>query len=233
MGEAIARRLWAAGAQVALWDTDAGPVQALAASLGKRALAQQVDVRSEASIQLATQACVQHFGHIDTLINNAGILGPVANTWEHSPEQFRRVLEVNLVGVFLCCHAVVPELLKNPASDWRGRIVNVASIQAKEGMPQAAAYAASKAGLIALTKTLGKELATEGILVNAVTPAAVMTAMSHALSPERKQSILDRIPMGRFLTASEVADQVAWLCSAECAFATGAVFDLSGGRATY
>lgn len=233
MGEAIARRLWAAGAQVALWDTDAGPVQALAASLGKRALAQQVDVRSEASIQLATQACVQHFGHIDTLINNAGILGPVANTWEHSPEQFRRVLEVNLVGAFLCCHAVVPELLKNPASDWRGRIVNVASIQAKEGMPQAAAYAASKAGLIALTKTLGKELATEGILVNAVTPAAVMTAMSHALSPERKQSILDRIPMGRFLTASEVADQVAWLCSAECAFATGAVFDLSGGRATY
>jgi 3-oxoacyl-[acyl-carrier protein] reductase len=124
-------------------------------------------------------------------------------------------------------------MLQNPASAWRGRIVNVSSIQAKEGMPQAAAYAASKAGLIALTKTLGKELATEGILVNAVTPAAVMTAMADALTDERRDAILARIPMRRFLTAEEVADQVAWLCSAECAFATGAVFDLSGGRATY
>ena len=172
-------------------------------------------------------------GHIDTLVNNAGILGPVANAWEHSAEQFRRVLDVNLVGAFLCCRVLVPWLLKNPAGSWRGRVVNVSSIQGKEGMAQAAAYAASKAGLISLTKTLGKELAQTGVLVNAVTPAAVMTAMADALTDERRQSILARIPMARFLEADEVAAQVAWLCSADCSFATGAVFDLSGGRATY
>lgn len=233
LGLAMAERLWGAGASVALWDANPVAAQALADRLGGRLMAQQVDVTSEASVQAATLATAQHFGHIDTLVNNAGILGPVANTWEHSPAQFRKVLDVNLVGSFLCCHAVIPWILKNPASDWRGRIVNVSSIQGKEGMPQAAAYAASKAGMIALTKTLGKELATEGVLVNAITPAAVMTAMADALTDERRQSILARIPMQRFLSAEEVADQVAWLCSAECAFATGAVFDLSGGRATY
>lgn len=233
LGLAMAERLWGAGASVALWDAQTTHAAALAQRLGPRVLPLQVDVTSEASVAAAAQATREHFGHIDTLVNNAGILGPVANTWEHSPAQFRKVLEVNLVGAFLCCHAVIPLMLQNPASAWRGRIVNVSSIQAKEGMPQAAAYAASKAGLIALTKTLGKELATEGILVNAITPAAVMTAMADALTDERRDAILARIPMRRFLTAEEVADQVAWLCSAECAFATGAVFDLSGGRATY
>lgn len=233
LGEAIAQRLYDAGASIALWDADLAAASRVASRLGDRALALEVDVSDEASVQAATQATIQQFGHVDTLINNAGILGPVADTWDHSPAEFRRVLDVNLVGAFLCCHALVPWLLKNQASDWRGRVVNVASIQGKEGMPQAAAYAASKAGLMALTKTLGKELATQGILVNAITPAAVMTAMSHALTPGRRDAILARIPMARFPTAQEVADQVAWLCSAECAFATGAVFDMSGGRATY
>ena len=240
LGHAIARRLIDAGAAVALWDARAEAVVAVAAELGQgqdqvgdRLLPQVVDITSEASVVQAAQAVVERFGHIDTLVNNAGILGPVANTWEHSTEQFRQVLDVNLTGAFICCRVIVPRLLKNRPGAWRGRIVNVSSIQGKEGMPQAAAYAASKAGLIALTKTLGKELAQTGVLANVITPAAVMTAMADALSNERRQAILDRIPMARFLEADEVAAQVAWLCSSECSFATAAVFDLSGGRATY
>jgi 3-oxoacyl-[acyl-carrier protein] reductase len=242
-GEAIARRLLAAGATVVLWSLREQAAQAVALVLaaeagvafgaGERLWVQRVDVTDEAAVAAATQAIAERYGHVDTLVNNAGILGPVVNTWEHTSEQFRRVIDVNLTGAFICCRVIVPWLLKNPAGPWRGRIVNVASIQGKEGMPQAAAYAASKAGLIALTKTLGKELATSGILVNVITPAAAMTAMAGELTEERKQAILDRIPMGRFLQVDEVAAQVAWLCSADCSFATAAVFDLSGGRATY
>jgi len=165
-----------------------------------------------------------------------GVLGPVANAWEHATADFRRVLDINLTGAFICCRVVVPLMLAN-APDTRfgrrGSIVNVSSIQGKEGMAKAAAYAASKAGLISLTKTLGKELAESGILVNAVTPAMVETAMSRALTPERAEEILNRIPMHRFGTVDEIAAQVVWLCSDDCSFATGAVFDLSGGRATY
>ena len=235
LGHAIAVRLLRAGAAVALWDMRADAVSALAIELqgGERVLAQAVNITDEAAVSQAAQAVVARFGHIDTLINNAGILGPVANTWEHTSEQFRRVLDVNLTGAFICCRVIVPWLLKNPQGPWRARIVNVASIQGKEGMAQAAAYAASKAGLIALTKTLGKELAQTGVLVNAVTPAAVLTAMADELTEERRRDILARIPMARFLEADEVAAQVAWLCSADCSFATAAVFDLSGGRATY
>ena len=240
LGRAISRRLLDAGATVALWDARADAVVAAATALGQgqgrsadRLLAQTVDITNEASVAQAAQTVAERFGHIDTLVNNAGILGPVANTWEHSTEQFRQVLDVNLTGAFICCRVLVPWLLKNPPGPWRGRIVNVSSIQGKEGMPQAAAYAASKAGLIALTKTLGKELAQTGVLANVITPAAVMTAMADALTDERRQAILHRIPMARFLEADEVAAQVAWLCSADCSFATAAVFDLSGGRATY
>ena len=238
-GQAIARRLLESGAAVALWDARAQALPAVAAELGaergagERLITQTVDVTDEAAVSAAAQETARRFGPIDTLVNNAGILGPVLNTWEHTAEQFRQVLDVNLTGAFICCRVLVPRMLGNAASAWRGRIVNVASIQGKEGMPQAAAYAASKAGLIALTKTLGKELADSGILVNAITPAAVMTDMSKGITEARKQAILSRIPMGRFLTSEEVAAQVAWLCSAECSFATGAVFDLSGGRATY
>ena len=235
LGQAITRYLLDAGASVALWDVRADLKQAadVLAYPPERISLHTVDITDEVAVVAAAGETVARFGHIDTLVNNAGILGPVVNTWEHTAEQFRRVLDVNLAGAFICTRVLVPWLMKNSDGPWRGRIVNVASIQGKEGMPQAAAYAASKAGLIALSKTLGKELAGTGILVNVITPAAVMTDMSREITEERKQSILARIPMGRFLLSEEVAAQVMWLCSADCSFATGAVFDLSGGRATY
>jgi NAD(P)-dependent dehydrogenase (short-subunit alcohol dehydrogenase family) len=233
IGVAIAARLHRAGAGIALWDVDSAAVAETARSIGDRTLAHEVDITDEAAVQDAANRVVERFGRVDILINNAGILGPVATTWEHRTEEFRRVLDVNLTGAFICCRVVVPIMLAQPPVPNRGRIVNVSSIQAKEGMPRAAAYAASKAGLIALTKTLGKELAESGILVNAVTPAIAETRMASAISPERRQEILARIPMRRFVGIDEIADQVAWLCSDECSFATGATFDLSGGRATY
>jgi 3-oxoacyl-[acyl-carrier protein] reductase len=235
-GRAIAARLHAGGAAVALWDADAAAVADAAMAMGDRAFGQAVDITDEAAVVAAARATVDRFGRVDILVNNAGILGPVANAWEHRTEEFRRVLDVNLTGAFICCRVVVPLLLANApdrSSGRRGSIVNVSSIQAKEGMPRAAAYAASKAGLIALTKTLGKELAESGIPVNAVTPAMAETSMARDLTPERRQEILSRIPMRRFVTVEEIAAQVAWLCSDDCSFATGAVFDLSGGRATY
>ena len=232
-GRAIAARLHSAGAAVALWDADAASAADAARATGARAIGHRVDVTDERAVMAAAAAAIARFGRLDMLINNAGILGPVATTWEHSTEDFRRVLDVNLTGAFICCRIVVPLLLANPATGNRGRIVNVSSIQAKEGMPRAAAYAASKAGLIALTKTLGKELADSGILVNAITPAIAETAMARDLTPERRDEILARIPMRRFVTVDEIAAQVVWLCSDDCSFATGAVFDLSGGRATF
>ena len=235
LGQAITKCLMDAGASVAVWDARADLTQAAGALAypPERISLHKVDITDEAAVVAAAKETVSKFGHIDTLVNNAGILGPVVDTWEHTAEQFRRVLDVNLVGAFICIRVLVPWLMKNASGPWRASIVNVASIQGKEGMPQASAYAASKAGLIALTKTLGKELADSGILVNAITPAAVMTDMSLEITQERMQSILARIPMGRFLLSEEVAAQVMWLCSADCSFATGAVFDLSGGRATY
>lgn len=232
-GRAIASRLVKAGASVALWDTDAVGLAETASLLGDRVIGQIVDITDETAVSNAADVVVKRFGGIDILVNNAGVLGPVANAWEVPTADFRRVLDINLTGAFICCRVIVPLLLANPVAGNRGRIVNVSSIQGKEGMPQASAYAASKAGLIALTKTLGKELAEAGIFVNVITPAAVMTAMSDEITEERKQEILNRIPMRRFLTSDEVAAQVVWLCSDDCAFATGAVFDLSGGRATY
>lgn len=242
-GRAIARQLLDAGASVVLWNRREQAAQAVGMALaaevgvgfgcGERLWVQGVDITDETVVVAAAQALIDNYGHLDTLVNNAGILGPVANTWEQTTEQFRQVLDVNLTGAFICCRVLVPWMLNNPPGPWRGRIVNVASIQGKEGMPQAAAYAASKAGLIGLTKTLGKELATCGILVNVITPAAVLTAMADELTEERRQSILARIPMARFLEVDEVAAQVTWLCSSDCSFATGAIFDQSGGRATY
>jgi 2-dehydro-3-deoxy-L-rhamnonate dehydrogenase (NAD+) len=233
-GRAIAARLHQSGAAVALWDADRDGVEGTGAAIGaERVLAQQVDITDEAAVAAAARAVLERFGSVDTLVNNAGILGPVATTWEHTTEAFRRVLDVNLTGAFICARVIVPLMLGNPPSAHRGRIVFVSSIQAKEGMPRAAAYAASKAGLIALTKTLGKELAESGILVNAITPAISETAMAKELTAERRQDILARIPMRRFVRVEEIAAQVAWLCSDDCSFATGAVFDLSGGRATW
>ena len=233
-GRAIAARLHRSGAAVALWDADGEGVRRAASGIGtERMLAQQVDITDEAAVSAAARGVLGRFGSVDMLVNNAGILGPVATTWEHTTEAFRQVLDVNLTGAFICTRVVVPLMLANTLQPNRGRIVFVSSIQAKEGMPRAAAYAASKAGLIALTKTLGKELAESGILVNAITPAIAETAMAKELTTERRQEILGRIPMRRFVQVEEIAAQVAWLCSDDCSFATGAVFDLSGGRATW
>jgi 3-oxoacyl-[acyl-carrier protein] reductase len=232
IGLAIARRLAREGARVALWDVDRAAARAAAAELGAGHLAAKADVTDERAIERATRAAFATFRRVDLLVNNAGILGPVARMWEQAPADFRRVLDVNLTGTYLVSRAVIPRLLRQKGPV-RGRIVNVSSIQGKEGLALAGAYAASKAGVIALTKTLGKELALEGIAVNCVTPAAAETDMARKITPRRRADILARIPMGRFVEVGEIAAMVAFLGSDDCTFSTGAVFDLSGGRATY
>ncbi|HVG48859.1 MAG TPA: SDR family NAD(P)-dependent oxidoreductase, partial [Rubellimicrobium sp.] len=180
-------------------------------------------------VEAAAAATLQHFGGIDILVANAGITGPNAPTWEYPPAEWRRVLDVDLTGIFLCCRAVVPHMRRQQY----GRIVTIASIAGKEGNPNAAAYSASKGGVIALTKSLGKEHAGQDIAVNCVTPATAKTRILEQLKPEFIDYMLSRIPRGRFLEVEEAASMIAWLCSPENSFTTGAVFDLSGGRATY
>ena len=192
-----------------------------------------VDITCEESVEAAANDLRQRFGGLDILVNNVGIVGAVQPTWEIPVADFRKIVDVNLFGAFLVCRSLVPLMIESAKTKKVGRIVNVTSIQAKEGMHNAAAYSAAKAGLVALTKSLGKELATSDILVNAITPAASLTAMSIDAPKERLDDILSRIPMRRFLDPDEVAAMVAWLSSSECSFSTGAVFDLSGGRATY
>jgi 3-oxoacyl-[acyl-carrier protein] reductase len=228
-GTAISRRLRDCGATVVHWDLPASVKQDHFAGLPSSG----VDVTEPQSIEVAAAELHSQFGRLDILVNNAGIVGNVAPLWEIPVEEFRRIIDVNLFGSFLVCRALVPLMIETAKTSRSGRIVNVASIQAKEGMHQAAAYSAAKAGLVALTKSLGKELATSDILVNAITPAASMTAMSVDAPKARLDDILSRIPMRRFLEPAEVANMVAWLSSSECSFSTGAVFDLSGGRATY
>ena len=227
IGEACVRRLHREGAHPVVVDIDDTRGQALAAELGLAYL--RCDVGDKAQVDATVAAVVQTHGHIDILVNNAGITGGNAPTWELSPAAWRQVVEVNLIAPFLTCRAVVPGMIAN---GW-GRIVNIASVAGKEGNPNASHYSASKAGLIGLTKSLGKELATKGVLVNAVAPAAARTAIFDQMAPEHIQFMLGKIPMGRFVDVDEIAAMVAWLCSPECSFATGAVFDLSGGRATY
>lgn len=235
IGLAIARRLMAAGASVALWDLDAsvlaGGLRALA-PLGT-ATSAAVDVREEEQIAQAASQSQERFGGIDILVNNAGVLGPTVPTWEHTPAQWRNVLDVNLTGAWLCCRAVAPAMLARR----RGRIVNIASVAGKEGNGFNAAYSASKAGLIALTKSLGKELASSGVLVNCITPSAADTDVFAAVPAGHREqlrtALLSRVPMGRFVEVDEVASMAAWLASDDCSFSTGAVFDISGGRSTY
>lgn len=222
IGSAILYRLRGDGFRTVSWDLS---------NKADADLAMSVDVTDAGALEQAA-ASVARSGEIGALVINAGILGPVAPVWEIAPADIRRVFEVNLTSAFLTVRAVVPLMRRNAGPD-RGRIVIMSSVQGKEGTPLAGAYAASKAGLIALAKCLGKELAADGILVNAVTPTVVRTAMERSITPERRADLLARIPLARFLEPAEVAEMVAWLCSPRCSFSTGAAFDLSGGRTTY
>ncbi len=229
IGFAIASRLAGAGARVALWDRDAAALAASAQTLGAAVSAQQVDVSDEAQVQDALARTLQALGHVDVLVCSAGITGPNMTVADYPLDEWKKVLDVNLTGVFLCNKTLVPHLVANGY----GRIVNIASIAGKEGNPNASAYSASKAGVISLTKSLGKELARSGVCVNCVTPAAVKTGMFSQMTQTHIDFMLSKIPMARFGEVEEIAALVAWLCTEDCSFSTGAVFDLSGGRAVY
>jgi 2-dehydro-3-deoxy-L-rhamnonate dehydrogenase (NAD+) len=231
IGYAIAERMLASGAAVSLWDLDAGRLAEAKSALGHEGdvFVERVELTNDAEVAAATQRTIAAAGKIDIVVNNAGITGGNGTTWELTPDVWRRVLEVNLVAPYLVCRAIVPHLIENGY----GRIVNVASIAGKEGNPNASHYSASKAGLIALTKSLAKELATKGVLVNAIAPAAAKTAMFATMTKQHIDFMLSKIPMGRFIDVREIAATVAWIASEDCSFTTGSVFDLSGGRATY
>ncbi len=229
IGLAVARRLAASGAQVALWDRDDAALAKAKAGDSGIAFASALDISDSDAVARATAATEQALGRIDVLVCSAGITGPNAATWQYPPDAWRQVIDVNLNGLFYCNRCVVPAMLKN---DY-GRIVNIASVAGKEGNPNAPAYSASKAAVIGLTKSLGKELAKTGIRVNCVTPAAVRTAIFDQMTQQHIDFMLSKIPMGRFGSVDEIAALVCWLASEECSFSTGAVFDLSGGRATY
>jgi 3-oxoacyl-[acyl-carrier protein] reductase len=231
IGFACAERMLRSGAHVVLWDIDAAKLagareQLLGIGPTHSAVVELTDDRAVAD---ATARVITEQKRIDILLNNAGITGGNGTTWELDPGLWRRVIEVNLIGPYLTCRAIVPHMIAQAY----GRIVNIASVAGKEGNPNASHYSASKAALIALTKSLGKELATKGVLVNAITPAAAKTAMFDSMTQQHIDFMLSKIPMARFLEVDEVAAMVAWLSSADCSFSTGAVFDLSGGRATY
>ena len=230
IGYAIAERMLASGASVTLWDADRGKLgEAESLLMGKGSVAVDAVELTDGAAVTAAAARAAERAPVAILVNNAGITGGNATTWELEPDVWRRVIEVNLVAPYLVCRAVVPHMLKAGY----GRIVNIASVAGKEGNPNASHYSASKAGLIALTKSLGKELAGKGVNVNCVTPAAAKTAMFASMTQQHIDFMLSKIPMGRFLEVGEAAAMVAWLASEDCSFTTGGVFDLSGGRATY
>ncbi len=220
IGAQVAKQLRSSGAKVAIWDM---------ADPSDNAYAWQVDVSNLASVEQATKAVIERFGRIDFVVNSAGFAGPTVPVEEYDPDVWRRVVEVNLMGTFNVCRAIVPHLKAAGA----GRIVNIASLAGKEGTANASAYSAAKSGVLALTKSLGKELAATGVLVNAIAPAAVRTPILEQMSPTHVQIMIDKSPMGRLGESHEVAEMVCWLCSGSCTFNTGAIFDLSGGRATY
>jgi NAD(P)-dependent dehydrogenase (short-subunit alcohol dehydrogenase family) len=227
LGFAIAERLIASGASVTIWDCDEQAGSAAAAKLAGRCIV--ADVSDLAAVERALAATLEQASAVDILINNAGITGPNLKLWDYPPDAWRQVFAVNLDGVFNCCRAVVPRMR---ARDY-GRIVNIASVAGKDGNPNASAYSASKAAVIALTKSLGKELADTDVRVNCVTPAAVRTPLFAQMTQSHIDYMLSKIPLGRFGEPREIAALVAWLATQECSFSTGAVFDLSGGRSTY
>jgi NAD(P)-dependent dehydrogenase (short-subunit alcohol dehydrogenase family) len=214
IGAAIVERLRTSGARVQIWDLEGTP---------------KVDVSDPASVDAAVKGALKELGKIDVLVNNAGIAGKNVATVDYPIEEWERVLRINLTSQFLCCRAVAPHMVKARY----GRIVNIASIAGKEGNPNAVAYSASKAGVIALTKSLGKELAQSGVLVNCVTPAAAKTAIFEQMTEDHIAYMKSKIPMNRFVNVEEIAALACWLASEECSFSTGGVFDISGGRATY
>ena len=228
-GRAITERFVASGAKVAIWDFDSALSEKTTKEIGTAVAALKVDVTDPAAVEEAKDATLKAFGRIDILVNNAGIAGINKTVADLTYEEWRQVMKINLDGPFICCRAVVPAMMKQNY----GRIVNIASIAGKEGNPNASHYSASKAGVIALTKSLGKELAGTDIAVNAVTPAAAKTAIFDQMTQQHIDFMLSKIPRGRFLKVEELASLVAWMASEECLYTTGAVFDISGGRATY
>ena len=228
-GRAITERFVASGAKVAIWDFDDTLAQKTAKAIGAAVIAIKTDAADTTSVDAARDATLKAFGKIDILVNNAGIAGVNKPVKDLSYDEWRQVMHINLDGPFICCKAVVPTMMKQNY----GRIVNIASIAGKEGNPNASHYSASKAGVIALTKSLGKELAGTDIAVNAVTPAAAKTAIFDQMTQQHIDFMLSKIPRARFLKVEELAALVAWMASEECLYTTGAVFDISGGRATY
>jgi NAD(P)-dependent dehydrogenase (short-subunit alcohol dehydrogenase family) len=230
-GRAITERFLASGAKVSLWDRDAERLAATAGELAGRGTLHTatMDVSRPAEVDAATAATLAAFSGIDILVANAGIAGPNQTTWEYPVEEWRRVIDVDLLGVYYCCRAVVPIMIEQRY----GRIVTIASVAGKEGNPNASAYSAAKAGVIALTKSLAKELARHEIAVNCITPAAARTRIFDQMTPAHVEFMLSRIPRGRFLKVEELASLATWLASEENAFSTGAVFDISGGRSVY
>lgn len=231
IGLAIAERMLDSGASVSLWDRDEKMVNKTASSLSSKGMVETavMDVTDLESVKKAVSQTIDAFGSINILVCNAGIAGPTMKVWEYPPEEWQNVIDIDLTGVFNCLHAVTPIMIEQNY----GRIVNVASVAGKDGNPNAAPYSAAKAGVIALTKSLGKELAEFDIAVNCITPAAAKTRIFDQISEEHIQYMLSKIPRNRFLKVEEAASMVTWLCSDENSFTTGGVFDLSGGRSTY
>jgi NAD(P)-dependent dehydrogenase (short-subunit alcohol dehydrogenase family) len=229
IGLGVATRLVAEGASVCLWDLDQDAIARATASLGAKSIGIGVNIADWEQIERAAAETAQRVGGIDVLVASAAITGPNGVLWEYPVDKWRQVIDVNVNGMFYCNRAVVPHMLNGGY----GRIVNVASVAGKEGNPNASAYSASKAAVIGLTKSLGKELATKNITVNAVTPAAVRTPIFDQMSQQHIDFMLSKIPMGRFGQVEEITALVCWVASEECSFTTGSVFDASGGRATY
>ena len=229
IGFAVAQRLVAEGARLAVWDVNAAALADASARLGTQVHTVALDLADADAVQAAADGTAQALGKIDILVASAGITGPNGPAWAYPVDGWKRVMDVNINGVFYCNRAVVPHML---AGDY-GRIVNIASVAGKEGNPNASAYSTSKAAVIGLTKSIGKELAQTNVRVNCVTPAAVRTPIFDQMTPEHIDFMLSKIPIGRFGTVEEVAALICWLASGEASFSTGAVFDVSGGRATY
>ena len=229
VGLEVAARIAGEGGKVSLWDRDAAALAKAAASIGADAHTMPVDVTDAAQMVSAAEAVYSKFGRIDVLVAGAGITGLTAKLWEYPVEEWRRVIDIDLNGVFNSCRAVVPQMLKN---DY-GRVVNISSVAGKEGNPNASAYSTAKAAVIGLTKSLGKELASSGIRVNCVTPATFKSPILEQLPQSQIDYMKSKIPMGRLGEASEVAALICWLASEECSFSTAATFDISGGRTTY